>query len=420
MRRFLVFLVFIPVTAFSQTVTQDLIGLGMPSEQAEYLASILPAGSVAGNAVWIKGRNQANSADINMLRIDTGDNTVLNSSASDTLILQLEDDANRLINFSAASDTAMRMFFGDGTTSAQTLIIGAGTGTTDDGAITIAGGNTAIDTDGAWITAYGDNHASAAGELDLNTSSASGADIFYRVNSSNGDHRFYANGTPLFDVQSDGDLYVRVGNIISDVQDKGLQILSGASLHSDITTSLAPTTSTNAYFTVNGPASTTAWIQNTADANGTQMLFFKTRAAANSTNADTIIASSDKIVEFVAYAADGADYKTSSMIRMSVDASPGTNDVPGRITFFTAPDGSSNLTEALQINSSQNTVAAGTITSSRTTDLGWVSYTGLTNATCNTTCTSACVIGMDTDGAKTTFVACSAATAENCLCAGAS
>lgn len=42
---FLICCLLIPVTAFSQTVTQDLIGLGMPSEQAEYLASILPAGA---------------------------------------------------------------------------------------------------------------------------------------------------------------------------------------------------------------------------------------------------------------------------------------------------------------------------------------------------------------------------------------
>lgn len=64
--------------------------------------------------------------------------------------------------------------------------------------------------------------------------------------------------------------------------------------------------------------------------------------------------------------------------------------------------------------------SASTIRSTATADIGWTAFTGLVNATCNTQCTSACVIGLDTDGAKSTFVACSAATAENCLCAGAS
>lgn len=79
MRKLLLLLIvlFSVSTAHAQTVENDLVGLGMPPEQASYLASILPAGSVVGNNTFIKGRNQANSADINILKVDATDDTVL-------------------------------------------------------------------------------------------------------------------------------------------------------------------------------------------------------------------------------------------------------------------------------------------------------------------------------------------------------
>lgn len=61
---------------------------------------------------------------------------------------------------------------------------------------------------------------------------------------------------------------------------------------------------------------------------------------------------------------------------------------------------------------------ASTITSSVTTTIGW-SVVAAANQACNTTCTSGCVVGQDT-GTANVFVACDGATADVCLCAGAS
>lgn len=61
---------------------------------------------------------------------------------------------------------------------------------------------------------------------------------------------------------------------------------------------------------------------------------------------------------------------------------------------------------------------ASTITSSATGSLGWSVGAGA-NTACNTTCTSACVTGIDTLGTGG-FLACTDATADFCLCAGAS
>ena len=69
--------------------------------------------------------------------------------------------------------------------------------------------------------------------------------------------------------------------------------------------------------------------------------------------------------------------------------------------------------------STGNMAMVGTITSSRTTDLGWA-VVNAANQACNTTCTSACVVGIDTGSTTSAFLACSDATADSCLCAGAS
>lgn len=61
-------------------------------------------------------------------------------------------------------------------------------------------------------------------------------------------------------------------------------------------------------------------------------------------------------------------------------------------------------------------IFTGTVTSSATSDLGWSVVAGA-NVACNTTCTSACVVGWNT-AAGEVAVACTDATADKCLCAG--
>ena len=62
--------------------------------------------------------------------------------------------------------------------------------------------------------------------------------------------------------------------------------------------------------------------------------------------------------------------------------------------------------------------AAGTIISQGTSSIGW-SVVNVANQACNTTCTSACVVGIDTLGTGG-FLGCAVATADSCLCAGGS
>jgi len=79
-------------------------------------------------------------------------------------------------------------------------------------------------------------------------------------------------------------------------------------------------------------------------------------------------------------------------------------------------DSTARFDGALTANS---TIAcANTITSSRTTDIGW-SVVATANQACTTTCTSACVFGVNTAATEADIVDCADATADECLCAGA-
>ena len=66
--------------------------------------------------------------------------------------------------------------------------------------------------------------------------------------------------------------------------------------------------------------------------------------------------------------------------------------------------------------------ANGGVVSRKTTDLGWATVDGTDNTACNTICTSACVVGFQnaTGVSVTGVVGCTDATADVCLCAGAS
>jgi len=89
--------------------------------------------------------------------------------------------------------------------------------------------------------------------------------------------------------------------------------------------------------------------------------------------------------------------------------------VPGATAIY-FQNNANNATNLGIANAGAITIRS-TLTSSATSDLGW-SVVNSANQACNTTCTSACVIGMDAGASA--FLACSDATADSCLCAGAS
>lgn len=157
MRKILLFLfafLLAAANARAETETQimnHLVGLGVESRGAAYIASLVTGGNVAAdNNVYELARNAANSADINVWKINATDDLVINSSAGDPIILQLEDDAQRTIQFSAASDVAIKATFGDGgTTAVQQLTVSAATADADDDSTLFLAGGGAVAADGS-------------------------------------------------------------------------------------------------------------------------------------------------------------------------------------------------------------------------------------------------------------------------------
>jgi hypothetical protein len=94
-----------------------------------------------------------------------------------------------------------------------------------------------------------------------------------------------------------------------------------------------------------------------ADSTANGLLFIKSRSATVGTN--TVVQSGDALGNIVWRGGDGTNYINAAAIQAWVDGTPGTNDMPGRITFSTTADGSSSITERMRIDSSGN-VGIGT------------------------------------------------------------
>ena len=77
-------------------------------------------------------------------------------------------------------------------------------------------------------------------------------------------------------------------------------------------------------------------------------VFAKSRGATVGARASII--SGDNIGELSWRADDGVNWVTAASIIASVDGTPGTNDMPGRIGFFTTLDGTSSAVERMRID----------------------------------------------------------------------
>ena len=79
--------------------------------------------------------------------------------------------------------------------------------------------------------------------------------------------------------------------------------------------------------------------------------FQKTRNASIG-NYGTVVQDGDELGSIRWGGADGSDIAFAARIVGSVDGTPGSNDMPGRLTFHTSGDGNENLNERMRIDSS--------------------------------------------------------------------
>jgi hypothetical protein len=76
------------------------------------------------------------------------------------------------------------------------------------------------------------------------------------------------------------------------------------------------------------------------------------RTRGNTLGATTVVASGDALGLVSFQGSDGTEMVEAAEIAAFVDGTPGANDMPGRLTFSTTPDGSATLSERMRIDSS--------------------------------------------------------------------
>lgn len=91
-------------------------------------------------------------------------------------------------------------------------------------------------------------------------------------------------------------------------------------------------------------------VQYTQSAGGTFARLWQRRSSGTNA-APTIVASGDNVGDVLWSGYDGSGYINAASITVSIDGTPGINDMPGRLVFSTTADGASSVTERMRIAS---------------------------------------------------------------------
>lgn len=94
------------------------------------------------------------------------------------------------------------------------------------------------------------------------------------------------------------------------------------------------------------------------NAGGPTSLFAKSRGTT--VGSTGVVSSGDALLAFLAAGDDGTKYIEAARLQVIVDGTPGTNDMPGAMQFFTTADGASSATERMRITSAGNVKIGGT------------------------------------------------------------
>jgi hypothetical protein len=223
----------------------------------------------------------------------------------------------------------------------RTTADGAATGTERmriDNAGNLALGTTSPDLVGSTTTLTIDN-ATGNGQLSLKGAGTVYGRIF--ADNATGDLKM---GNP-----TSNDVLFYTANVEAMRIDSSQRVLIGA-------TSTRTVDGYNQHLLLEGAGitkSSFAMVTHTNDANGAY--FYLSKARGTTIGGSTIVQDGDVSGAIVFTAADGTDMTSKvAQIQANVDGTPGSNDMPGSLQFYTTADGASSVTERMRIDDNGN------------------------------------------------------------------
>ena len=228
----------------------------------------------------------------------------------------------------------------------------------DDQQIKVAGGTAADKVNGAYFVIQGNDFggAGAAGNVIFSMGNESNSDFYVYLNGTGSDAYYYDDaGAILWAFEQGGNLTqgANGGNIVMAKASTGMLAGSLTSVHADVTDSIGAWRGIYSF----GAGSNNILARGDAGDSPAYTSMVKSRATDGSAN--TVLVNGDDIGTIDFWGADGALFKRAAQITAEVDGTPGINDMPGRITFWTTPDGSATPAEALRITSQGTTLVKG-------------------------------------------------------------
>lgn len=99
------------------------------------------------------------------------------------------------------------------------------------------------------------------------------------------------------------------------------------------------------------------------------------KSKTNTVGAQVTVTTSDILGQFVWQGTDGATWQAAGILRCAVDATPGIGDMPGRISLWTAPDGTATPVERFVVKNDGGVIVGPNNTSPGLGNLkvtGWI------------------------------------------------
>jgi len=198
-----------------------------------------------------------------------------------------------------------------------------------------------------------DNAGADAGQLAL--LNGTGAAMILGISGSG------ANDFSFIKTNALEDLYFQVAQAANSlvppmvIKSNGNVLIGGTTTAYQTDGTILPRLQVHGVSSTNASLSATAWV-NSVGSSGS-LILSKSRSGAIGTQA--IVQNGDSIGEILFNGDDGVAFARGARITASVDGTPGVGDMPGRLVFATTPDGGTNPSERMRIDSAGN-VGIGT------------------------------------------------------------